>query len=422
MDIIINLIIMLFLLIFKGFFSGSEIAMVNCDKIKMRHMAKTGNRGAQRVLELFETPDVILGTTLVGTNVATVGVSTLGAIMFINALGQAGDLVSVLILTPFMLILGEIVPKSVYQQKADWIAPIIIYPLRFFSLMFYPVIFIFSRVARMAARMVGGKGSQDSAISREGMRMLLEMSESNPRMENFDKARVGRILRFADVTAGEIMTPLAKVVGIRKDATTTRAIEKVWQCGYNRLPVYEGNITNVVGVLVLTSWDLMNVKTHDRPMSDFIHDPLYLSPHQMVDQVLPEFQNRVDHMGIIIDEFGSAMGILTREDVFEEVVGEMEVGYEFDEYHAHRERYTVETVGSEEDETYIMDGSTPLTEVNDLLHLKIPASEAHTLAGLIIKRLGHIPQDGEAVTVKGYRFTVVEATRRSIKRVHVKRT
>jgi len=144
MDWVVELVLMIFFLLLKGFFSGSEIAMVNSDKLKLRHQAKMGNRGAALVLKLFRSPDVILGTTLVGTNVATVTISTLGALIFIDHFGPSGDLISVIVMTPILLILGEVVPKSVFQQKADDIASRLIYVLRFFSYLFYPVIFVFS--------------------------------------------------------------------------------------------------------------------------------------------------------------------------------------------------------------------------------------------------------------------------------------
>jgi len=136
MDWIVELFLMVFFLLLKGFFSGSEIAMVNSDKLKLRHQAKMGNRGAALVLKLFRTPDVILGTTLVGTNIATVAISTLGALIFIDHFGASGDLISVVVMTPILLILGEVVPKSVFQQKADDIAGRLIYALRFFSYLF----------------------------------------------------------------------------------------------------------------------------------------------------------------------------------------------------------------------------------------------------------------------------------------------
>ncbi|MBW1751448.1 MAG: DUF21 domain-containing protein, partial [Deltaproteobacteria bacterium] len=195
MDWAVELILIIFFLLLKAFFSGSEIAMVNSDKLKLRHQAKMGDRGAALVLKLFRTPDVILGTTLVGTNVATVTISTLGALIFIDLFGSAGDLISVLVLTPVLLILGEVVPKSIFQQKADTIASRIIYALRFFSYLFYPVIFIFSRIARFITRIVGdGAIPQNMFITREELRVLLDVSDTAANPSTIDRKRIRRII------------------------------------------------------------------------------------------------------------------------------------------------------------------------------------------------------------------------------------
>ena len=159
---------MFILLLLKGFFSGSEIALVNSDRVKLHHKANQGHKGAKLVLKLFQTPDVLLGTTLVGTNVCTIILTTLGTLMMIRHFNEQAELYAFLLYTPFLLVFGEIVPKSVYQQKSDTLAPIIIYPLRVFSLVFAPIIFVFSRIARLAARLVGrGKGEQSVFITRE---------------------------------------------------------------------------------------------------------------------------------------------------------------------------------------------------------------------------------------------------------------
>ena len=168
MDLFTAIVLMFFFLLLKGFFSGSEIALVSSDKIKLRHREKQGDRGAGLALKLFQHPDVILSTTLVGTNISTVVLTTIGALLMIGYFGDSGEIYAFLVLTPVLLILGEIVPKSVYQQRADSLTPIIIYPLRWASLLFYPVVFIFSRVARLAARLVGaGKIEQPFFITRE---------------------------------------------------------------------------------------------------------------------------------------------------------------------------------------------------------------------------------------------------------------
>jgi putative hemolysin len=416
MEWVIELIVILIFLVLKGFFSGSEIAIVNSDKLKLRHRAKQGDRGAALLLKMFRTPDVILGTTLVGTNLATVTITTLGALICIHIFGESGDFIAVLILTPFLLIFGEIVPKSVFQQKADAIVGTIIYGLRFFSYVFYPVIFIFSRVARFATRIIGGTSSrQNLFITREELRVLLDINESAGGA--VDRRSIRRIIRFGDTTVGQAMIPLADVVGFNEIRNMGEAVRVVLKHGYNRLPVYRGNITNVKGVLTLNTWDLLQEDIEEKSISDYINPPLYLSPQQTIDQTLPLLQAREDHMGIVVDEFGSAIGILTMEDVFEEVVGDIDVGYDFDEYQPKRHYFIV----AESDSLYAMSGRAPISEVNDVLHIKLPVTEAHTIGGLVVTRCRRIPCEGDAIQEEGFRFTVLEADPRTVLKVRAER-
>lgn len=414
MEWLLELIVIALFLLLKAFFSGSEIAIVNSDKLKLRHQAKQGDRSAKLLLKMFRTPDVVLGTTLVGTNLATVTISTMGALICIDLFGDVGDFISVLIMTPFLLIFGEVVPKSVFQQKADSLARIASPVLQFFSYAFYPVIFVFSRVARFATRLVGGTSKrQNLFITREELRVLLDDSEPSDTTGRVDRHSIRRIIRFADTTVGQAMIPLADVVGISEMRSTADAVLLVLKDGYNRLPVYRGNITNLKGVLTLSTWDLLDADIESRPITDFIQPPLYLSPQQTIDQTLPLLQARPDHMGIVIDEFGSGVGILTMEDVFEEVVGDIDVGYDFDEYHAKRQ-YFIESDG---ETAYRMSGRTPLSEINDVLHIKLPLTEAHTIGGFVTARLRRLARAGDAIDEEGYRFVVEVANERIVERV-----
>jgi putative hemolysin len=418
MDWLTEILLIVIFLILKGFFSGSEIAMVNSDKLKLKHQAKMGNRGAKLVLKLFKTPDVILGTTLVGTNVATVIISTLGALIFIDLFGASGDLISIIVMTPVLLILGEVVPKSVFQQKADMLVSRLIYVLRFFSYLFYPLIFVFSRVARFGTRIAGGGDTpQNMFITREEIRSLLDISESASDPSTIDRKRIRRIIRFADTTVGEAMIPLADVVGFNETRDMKEAIRIVLKHGYNRLPVYQRNITNVKGILTLSTWDLMNPDLPNRAISDYVSETLYLSPKQTIDRALPQLQARDDHMAVVVDEFGSAVGILTMEDVFEEVVGEIDVGYDFDEYHP-KKRIYIEHI---DENTHLMSGRMPISEINDILYAKFPVEEAHSIGGLIVTRLRNIPKEGDTIEEQGYKISVIEADNRSVIKVKMER-
>ncbi len=418
MDWLVEIVLIVFFLLLKGFFSGSEIAMVNSDKLKLRHQAKMGDRGAALVLKLFRKPDVILGTTLVGTNVATVTISTIGALIFIDLFGKAGDLISVIVLTPILLIFGEVVPKSIFQQKADTLASRLIYTLRFFSYLFYPVIFIFSRIARLMTRLVGnGVTPQNMFITREELRVLLDVSETAADPSTIDRKRIRRIIRFADTTVGEAMIPLADVIGFNETRSMNEAVRLVMKYGFNRLPVYQGNITNITGILTLSSWDLMDPQILEKPVQDYMSTVLFLSPKQTIDRALPMLRARDDHMAIVVDEFGSAIGILTMEDVFEEVVGEIDVGYDFDEYNPRKRVYIIH----ESEDCHLMSGRMPISEINDILYAQFPIEEAHTIGGLIVSRLRNIPKVGDSVDEEGYRLTVLEADARSVLKVRVER-
>jgi putative hemolysin len=417
MELVLQLLVILVFLVLKGFFSGSELAMVNSDKIHLRHQARLGDPGAKLVLNLFRTPDVMLGTTLVGTNIATVTITTMGTLIFVHLFGDNGDLFSVLIFTPFLLIFGEIVPKSIFQQKADWIATRIIYPLRFFSYVFYPVIFVFSRVARVAAASSWWRHFRAERIHYQGRVARPDRPVRNGiGQRRYSKQRIRRIFRFADTTVGEVMTPLAEVIGFNEAREMGEAVRRVWASGFNRLPVFRGNITNVTGVMTLSTWDLLLPDIELRPVEDFVKPALYLTPKQNLDQVLPLLRARTDHMAIVVDEFGSAIGILTMEDIFEEVVGAVDSGYDFDTIKTRR--VSIESAG---DDTHVVSGRAPISELNDSLKLNLPVGEAHTVAGFLINRLRHIPEVGDTVVEQGYRYTVIEADARTVTKVRVER-
>ncbi|MDA9982236.1 hemolysin family protein [Gammaproteobacteria bacterium] len=415
-EIILLVLAIVILLLLKGFFSGSEIALVNCDKVKLNARGNQGHNGSKSVLRLFRTPDVLLGTTLVGTNIATVALTTLGTLAMIRAFGPQGDLYAFLVLTPLLLILGEIVPKSIFQQKSDLIAPIAIYPLRAFSFLFYPIVFVFSRIARLVARVVGaGTTEQNLFNTREQIRAVVEMAERTSSVDAFDRGRIKRVIRFAETTVAEAMIPMAEITAININRSVKRAIAMVRKRGYNRLPVYTRNTSNIIGVVTLTTWDLLDPELPEKSLEELMKPALYISPYQTIDQLLPVLRDRDDHIAIVVDEFGSAIGIITMEDILEEVVGEIDVGYDFEEYVPRRPRIMVALA----DDVYLLDSRLAISEVNEFLELDLPTTEFHTIGGLMMARLRHIPKQGEQIIESGYRFTVEEATDRNIVKIRV---
>ncbi len=416
MDILLTLLLMAVLLVLKGFFSGSEIAMVNADKVKLSALAGKGDRGSRMVLDEFRSPETLLGTTLVGTNIATIALATIGTLMMIRLVGDSGEWVAFLFFTPLFLIFGEIVPKSVYQHLSTEIAPRAIYPLRIFRLLFYPVVIVFSRIARFAARIFGGgRVEQNVFMTRELIRSVVEMVERTSSVDAFDRGRIRSVIRFAETTVGEAMIPVAEVTAINQTKSTRRAVAMVRNRGYNRLPVYHHNISNIMGIVTITTWDMMDAELLGMPLENLVKPALYVSPRQTIDQLLPLLRKRDDHMAIVVDEFGSAIGMITMEDIIEEVVGEIDVGYDFDEY-APKKRHQLEEV---EDDVYVMDSRVSISEANEVLGVHFSDREAHTVGGLVTARLRRIPQVGDSIEEAGFRIAVEEATERAVVRLRV---
>ena len=241
------------------------------------------------------------------------------------------------------------------------------------------------------------------------------MAERASNVSSFDQGRIRQVIRFSETSVGEVMVPVAEMTAINLNKSTRRAIAMVRKRGYNRLPVYTGNISNISGIVTLTTWDLMNPELPDRPLSELIEPALYVSPYQTIDDLLPILQKRNDHMAIVVDEFGSAVGMITMEDILEEVVGEIDVGYDFDEYLPRRKRI-FEML---DDDVFLMDSRLPIWEANEILGIRLPAKEFHTLGGLVMARLRRIPEKGESIVESGYRFTVEGATDRAIEKLRV---
>lgn len=416
LEYIITIAVMVVLLVLKAFYSGSEMALVNSDKIKLMHRAKHGDKGAQLVLRLYETPETLLSVTLVGTNLATISLTTMGTLMMIELFGGNGDFIAILIFTPLLLIFGEIVPKSIMQQKSDVITTIIIYPLKWSSVLFSPITYVFSRLARLVARLVGG-GDVESALSidREQIRAMVQIAERAESVRAFDRGRITRVLRFADTNVAQVMVPVAEMEAVAKEVSTADAIALMRQTGYRRLPIYEGNVSNVVGIFTATPWQMMDPEFSARPVVENLREPLYINPYQSIDEVLPELWKDGMEIGIVVDEFSSAIGLLTVEDIIEEVVGEGN----FDDDSVRdrvRRRHSYEMLT---DNVVLMDARMSLSEANEVLGVDLPTGDYHTVGGLVLARFRHIPEIGEAITEAGYRFVVVEATVRGIEKLRV---
>ena len=338
----------------------------------------------------------------------------------IRFFGGYGDLYAFLVYTPLLLVFGEVVPKSVYQQKSDLLAPMIIYPLQLFLWLFYPVVFVFSWVARSIAHLAGVEmATRELFVDREQIRSVVEMAERGANIDVFDRDRIMRVMHYADVTVGQAMIPIAEMTTLGHERTTRDAIRLARKHAHFRLPVYEEEQNQIKGIVSFTMWDLMDPTLIEQPLSELIKPAHYVTAYQLLDELLPVLQKRHDHMAIVVDEFGSAIGMITIEDILHEVVGEViNVGYTF-EGHIPRRKYRIEALDGG---GYLMDGRASINDASASLGVSLPAAEAHTIGGMVISHLHHIPVPGESVIQEGFRFVVEEVSDRGIQKLRVEPT
>lgn len=415
-DLLWILPLMLLLMALKGFFSGSEIAIVSADKIRLRHKASQGDRGAAELLKMEQKPEMHLATTLIGTNVSIVMLTTLGTIVAVRLFGSQGELWAIVLFSPLFLILTEVVPKSLFQQQADRIAPIVIRPLRIVMYTLYPLVASFALFARAMARLAGGNSVHHVFMTREMVRAVLDTANKASDVSSPTWTRLRKTLRLSEVTVGEIMIPMADISAIDLQAEISDAIALACAKGHFRLPVYEHEAHQVVGVLAMDVWQLLDADLSSKSVGELLIAPEYVVPQQPVHELVAVLRSRTDRMAVVVDEYGSAIGMITLEDIQEEVLGEfVGVGYNIRGY-VHRSTHGIE---KNADDCYEVDGRVALSTINDLLAIRLPVTEAHTIGGFITAQLRHLPKVGESITLEQFRFTVLEATGKFVRRVAI---
>lgn len=402
------LIDIIFIIIFiglEGFFSGSEIAIVSANRIRLRHKADQGDERAQRLLEFLETPEQLLATTLVGTNVSVVVASTLATVALIHLSKASGELYALAIMWPLALLFGEIMPKTIFQENADRVALKVMKPLSWAMVGFRPIVALVGGVTRL---MVARRDEHRSPfVTKEEIDSLLRSAERGVELEVDERRMIRRIFEFGDSPVKELMVPLVEVVGVPTDATPEQVIAIINESGFSRIPVYQNEIYSIIGLI--NAFDLLILPDHVNSIEGVIRPVYYVPEAKRQDDLLRELQRKKMHMAVVVDEYGGAVGIATIEDLMEEIVGEIH-----DEFDRSRAWYTEMPDGS-----YLVDARMELDHLEEELGLGMPRGDYETLGGFLVTYLETIPKPGEIVEAGGLRLRVLEADERSVKSVRI---
>ena len=409
MSIGLSLSIMFVCLLLEGFFSGAELGVVSADPMQLRHQAAKGSRGARQALEMLENPEWLLSTTLVGTNICVVTNTTVTTALMIHLFGDMGSWIAIGVAAPLIWIFGEIVPKSVFQQKANTITPRVIFILRFFSRVFAPILFIFSTITRVLARGVGGHGHASPFSLREELQAMMTMPVADGDIQPMEKAMIHRLFDFGETRLREVMTPWIDVAAISDTATCAQAARFAFERSHQYLPVYRGRIDRVVGVL--NAIDLVG-RPPDEPIKAYIGKAVYGPASKSIAELLPELRTTKSGMCVVVDEFGGAEGIVTIEDIVEEVVEEIE-----DEFDEASEAAWASRI---DERHWMVSARIELDDLQEQVGVSLPRGTYATLAGFLLHQVGDIPEMGDVVKYKHLEFTIEQATAQVVKEVRVK--
>ncbi|HEY8391267.1 MAG TPA: hemolysin family protein [Capillibacterium sp.] len=420
-------LILLILIVLNGFFAASEIALISLNDNKIKLMAEEGNKKAQVLKDILSEPSKFLATIQIGITLAGFLASAFAADTFADhlvamvkttalpvseyLLKKVAVLFITIILSYFTLVFGELVPKRVAMQKAEAISFAVAAPLRVLSSVVSPFVKLLSASTNFIAGLLGIDPNADGEnVTEEEIRMMVDVGEEKGTIDESEKEMINNIFEFDNKIVEDIMTHRTEIVGIPITASLQEVIELINQYKYTRFPVYEDNLDKIVGILNIK--DLIRLVEHqnrDFRLEKIIRKPYFVPTSKKIDELFKELQAKKTHMAVAIDEYGGTAGIITIEDLIEEIVGNI-----LDEYDEEEKEF--EKV---EENTYLINGKTSLERVKDLLEVDFPTEDYDTLNGFLIGQLGRIPDEKETPVVEfnGIVFKVEKITERRISRV-----
>ncbi len=408
MIILAYLGIFLILLFLEGFFTGSEIALVSANHRQLQHLAENGHRGALLAQKLLRFPEKLFATTLLGSNLAETVNTVLISALLIDMYGPSGEVAAMLLLPPLILLFAEILPKSIARLRPTRMAQKVSFFIWPASQILSPITGIFAWFSRLVLWLTGSRGtSLVPFVTREELQMVVKAGGDEVDLETEERTIIQRILHFSQTTVREAMIPLIEVVAIPETYLVSQALDEFRRGRFSRMPVYRRRIDNIIGVL--HSFDLLGEMDTSQSIKKFIHPARYAPESKRADQLLVEMQQLGIHMVVVVDEYGGAVGIITLEDLLEEVVGEIEDEFAIDISQFKKLREGV----------YLVNARMEIEALNENLGLNLPSGNYHTLGGFLIKQAGDLPHNGERIRYHNLLFIIRNADLRAIKEVEV---
>jgi len=407
-EILIIILVILFLL--SAFFSGSETALMSINKYKMRHQAKLNNKGAKAAKKLLENPDKIIGVILLGNNLTNILITQITTLISLRLYGDIGLAIATGLLTIFILIFAELTPKTIgemHSEKVAYSSSLLYKPM---LIILYPLVFIINLIANSIIRMMGLKDNiSASSLSSEELKTVL--SESSIKFSKPHLKMLESIIDLEKATVEDIMIPRSDIYGIDIGEDIVSIISNFKSTPYTRIPVYEDNIENLLGLIHIKNiTPLLTSKSINKDeIKKLIKKPYYIVSGTSLYKQLLNFQKEKRRIGFIIDEYGNIQGLVTLEDILEEIVGDFTSDPGSSE----------EIISTNDKNIFIIDGGVHIREINQILKINLVSKEAKTINGFILEHIENLPKINDIISIQGHTFKILENLDNAVKTVHL---
>ena len=395
----------LLMVVMSAYFSATETAFSSLNRVRLKSKADAGDSRAALVLSMSEDYDRLLSTILIGNNIVNITATTIATVLFSKLMGAYGPTVSTVVLTIVVLIFGEISPKSLAKESPERFAMFSAPILRIFLAILRPLNFLFAQWKRLLNKLF--HKAEDEGITEEELITMVDQAEDEGGLDQHESELIRSAIEFNDLEVDEILTPRVDIVSV-EDTDSMDEIARVFaENGYSRLPVYHESIDNIIGVIHEKDFHAARYHGQD-DVSAIISTVLYTTGNTKISQLLRILQREKAHMVIVVDEYGGTEGLVTLEDIVEELVGEI-----WDEHDE-----VVEEIRKESDGSYVISCTADLSDLFDLFSLK-GECEANSISGWVLEQLGRIPQEGDSFQADGLEVTVTKMDHRRIMEIRV---
>ena len=410
-SISIQIILLVILLAGSSFFSASETALMSLSKIKIRHMEEDGVKGAKLVGSLLENSNRLLTSILIGNNIVNIAATSITTSLFTSLLGAQGVAAATGLMTVLVLIFGEITPKTIAASTPEKVSLIVSKPIKLFMIILKPVVGIFNVITKIIFKLLGvDDHGVRPFITEEELKTMVNVSHEEGLLEIEEREIINNVFEFGDMQAKEAMVQRLDIVAIDIEDTYEEIIELFKTEKLSRMPVYEETIDDIIGILNIKDIIfLSDEEIENFDIKKYIREPFFTYEFKKITQLLEEMKKDKSQMAVVVDEYGGTAGLITIEDLVEVIVGDIE-----DEYDEEEE--DIQVISPKE---FLVEGSTKISDVNEILNINLESEEFDSIGGYIIGYIKHIPEENEVIEVGKVKFNIESVDKNRIKKIRI---